>query len=153
MQESTYSDLGSPFQTQDPDIESVDVCRSVCELEQKQIIEAGLAAQFEDQVSSLTLQLFIQANLQEYIRNTSSYNSADAVRDETMLNLGKTHEFWQRYLDGGNSVDELIAASVYISVISCGIDLRQAMGKLKAGRDEELSDLQAFQRYVDIVEV
>ncbi|KAA6366383.1 MAG: hypothetical protein EZS28_038090 [Streblomastix strix] len=153
MQDSTYPDLASSFLTQDHDIASVDICRSVYELEQEEIKEAEYSAQFKDQISSLTLQLFRQTNLQEYIRNTSSYIQANDVGDEAMSILGKTHEFWQGFLDAGHSSDELIAASVYISLIYCGIDLRLAMGKLKAGRDEELSDLQAFQRYVDIVEV
>ncbi|KAA6388940.1 MAG: hypothetical protein EZS28_015532 [Streblomastix strix] len=153
MPYSTYSELVSLFQTPDPDISQVDVCRSVYELEQKQKVEAGFAAQFQDPTHRLTLQLFRQANIHQYICNTSNYISAKSVCEEAIIILGKTHEFWTAYLDAGHSSDELIAAAIYISLIYCGIDLRRAMGKLKAGRDEELSDLQAFQRYVDIVEV
>ncbi|KAA6392736.1 MAG: hypothetical protein EZS28_011732, partial [Streblomastix strix] len=153
MPDSTYSDLVSSFMALDPDISQVDVCRSVYELEQKQKVEAGFAAQFQDSTHRLTRQLFRQTNFHQYTIDKCNYISAKSVCEQAMLILGKTHEFWTAYLDAGHSSDELIAAAIYISLIYCGIDLRRAMGKLKAGRDEELSDLQAFQRYVDVVEV
>ncbi|KAA6333089.1 MAG: hypothetical protein EZS28_053209, partial [Streblomastix strix] len=64
-----------------------------------------------------------------------------------------SHDFWIEQLDAGRSVGEILSGSVYIALIMSRIDIRKAMSEVKEKDGILLSDLQAFEWYVNIMDV
>ncbi|KAA6385192.1 MAG: hypothetical protein EZS28_019279, partial [Streblomastix strix] len=76
----------------------------------------------------------------------------DQIQNHALTILGKSHDFWQEQLDVGRNVGEILAASVYLALIISRVDIRKAMSELKEKDGRLMSDLQAFEWYVNIMD-
>ncbi|KAA6403087.1 MAG: hypothetical protein EZS28_001380 [Streblomastix strix] len=84
------------------------------------------------------------------IKNTVS---VELVQNQAVNIIEEANEFIQQKLDSGSGADEVSAAVVYIALCTTNIEIQRVMNCFRIQHDEIQSDLQAFQSYVDIVEV
>ncbi|KAA6392088.1 MAG: hypothetical protein EZS28_012388 [Streblomastix strix] len=108
---------------------------------------------FQSSVQRLVDQIFKHIDISQCCTNLFDDISPNQVKVQTMEILTKTQEFIQFKLDSGRCADEIVAAAVYIAMTTMNIDIQMAMRQIEDQKEKILSNLQSFQRYIDLVEV
>ncbi|KAA6377862.1 MAG: hypothetical protein EZS28_026611, partial [Streblomastix strix] len=103
-------------------------------------------------IQRLTFLIIKYFDVPQCITNKFDDISANKLQDYSAEVLEKAKVFIQRKLNSGRNADEIAAAIVYIALSTMNIDLRIISSNIDDSRGGILSDLQTFQKYVDIVE-
>ncbi|KAA6382318.1 MAG: hypothetical protein EZS28_022155, partial [Streblomastix strix] len=104
-------------------------------------------------IERLTFLIIQYFEIPQCITNRFDDISANTLQDHSVEVLEKAKDFIQRKLNSGRNADEIAAAIVYIALNTMNIDLRIIISNIDDSGGGILSDLQTFQKYVDIVEI